>query len=63
MTSWSVDLSAVTFCDSSGLGMMFRLHQAIDADGSQLLLCDPQPNVLRLLEMADQSRVLKVRDT
>jgi len=56
-----LDLSAVTFCDSSGLGMMLRLHQAVEADGAAFALYDPSPQVRQLLELTGASDTLKVR--
>jgi anti-anti-sigma factor len=45
------DLSAVTFMDSSGIAALVEAHRRITADGSTLLIKDPQPNVRRLMQL------------
>jgi len=56
-----VDLSAVSFCDSSGIRMLHRLHSAIEADGTHFVLLDPPENMRRLIEMVDPEGTLKIR--
>ncbi|WP_421118828.1 STAS domain-containing protein [Aquihabitans daechungensis] len=56
-----VDLSAVTFCDSSGIRMLHRLHHKIEADGAHFILLDPPEQVRRLIEMVDPEGNLKIR--
>lgn len=56
-----LDLGAVTFCDSSGLGMLFRLHQAVEDDGTFLVVYDPPPHVRRIVEIADPESQLRLR--
>ncbi len=56
-----VDLSAVTFCDSSGIRMLFRLHREIEASGAYFILFDPPDSVRRLIDMVDPEVTLKIR--
>ena len=56
-----LDMGAVTFCDSSGVGMLFRLHHAIEAHGTVFVVYDPPPIVRSVLALADPSNTLKLR--
>ncbi len=56
-----VDLSAVTFCDSSGIRLLHQLHRSIEADGAHFILIDPPEKVRRLIEMVDPDGDLKIR--
>jgi len=53
-----VDMSAVSYVDSSGLGaLLFGLRQANRYQGS-LVVLNPQPRVQKLIEIAHLSRAL-----
>jgi anti-sigma B factor antagonist len=56
-----VDLSTLSFCDSSGILMFFRLERAATEAGARFALYQPTPAVRRVLEMCDASGVLKIR--
>lgn len=47
-----LDLSAVTFVDSSGLRSLLALRERAAANSAQLVLRDPATPVVRLLELA-----------
>lgn len=46
-----VDLSALTFIDSSGLGAIHAARRRVMEDGGNLVVCRPTPAVLRVLEI------------
>jgi anti-sigma B factor antagonist len=46
-----IDLSELSFMDSSGLGVLMAMDVRSRADGWTLMLRDPQPAVRRLLEI------------
>jgi stage II sporulation protein AA (anti-sigma F factor antagonist) len=46
-----IDLARLAFIDSSGLGAIHRARQRMEKDGGNLVLCRPQPNVKRVLEI------------
>ncbi|MFB7356049.1 STAS domain-containing protein [Streptomyces gardneri] len=46
-----VDLSGVTFCDSSGLDMLLRLNRRANRAGKSLVLTALSPRVTRLLRL------------
>lgn len=58
-----LDLSQVTFLDSTGLGVLITgLKRCRSADGD-LVLVTAQPNVLKVLEITGLNDVFKVHDT
>jgi anti-sigma B factor antagonist len=57
-----VDLTGVSFCDSSGLALFVDLHQATEARGGWLRLAGVQPAVLSILRLTNLDRLLTVQD-
>jgi anti-anti-sigma factor len=50
-----VDLSGVTFIDSSGLRVVLEVHQALERAGRHLVLVAPSRPVARLIQVAGLS--------
>jgi anti-anti-sigma factor len=46
-----VDLVAVTFLDSSGLGLIHAARRKAIDGGGNLVVCNPSPTVLRVMEI------------
>jgi anti-sigma B factor antagonist len=46
-----LDLSRVTFIDSSGLHAMVKLTRQMQAGGARLVLARPHPSVARLIDL------------
>jgi len=46
-----LDLSELSFCDSSGLGVLLRIQYEARQQGRALVLQNPNPAVQRLLEI------------
>ena len=62
-SSIALDLSQVTFLDSTGLGVLITgLKRCRSADGD-LVLVTAQPNVLKVLEITGLNEVFQVHDT
>lgn len=58
-----LDLSAVTFLDSTGLGVLITgLKRCRSADGD-LVLVTAQPNVLKVLEITGLNDVFQIHDS
>jgi anti-sigma B factor antagonist len=55
-----LDLSTLTFCDSSGLTAFVRANQAVQAAAGRLVLARPTPIVQRVLELTGLVEVLEV---
>ena len=56
-----LDLSRVTFCDSTGLAVLVGFHKRLAASGGGLELYAPVPRVQHLLAITGLNRVFKVR--
>ncbi|GAA2646234.1 STAS domain-containing protein [Streptomyces spororaveus] len=58
-----LDLSGVSFCDSSGLNVLFGARRQADASGAVVMLaCVPGP-LRRILHMTGADQALQVYDT
>ncbi len=47
----TVDLSGLTFCDASGLGVLARIARHARQAGRQLRLASPRPSLLKLIRL------------
>jgi anti-anti-sigma factor len=56
-----LDLSAVTFMDSAGLGVLLRVHRRLQGTG-RLTLTGPPPAVRRVLALSGIDDLVAVRD-
>ena len=58
--SVSVDLSAITFVDSSGLRVLVRAHNRQAEGGGELVVLDPSEPVRRLLDITGLTSELRI---
>lgn len=58
-----VDLSEVTFVDSTMLRELLRAHNETRDSGGRLVLAGAQPAVLRLLELTGTTEVFELADS
>ena len=56
----SVDASSVVSLDVAGLGVLVAAHRKARHRGIRLVICDPQPRVVRILAVTRLHRVLNV---
>jgi anti-anti-sigma factor len=56
----AADMSATQFCDSSGLGVLVRVHNGAQQEGGQLRLAALTAPVLRLLSVSGLDQLLCV---
>lgn len=56
-----IDMAATTFCDSSGLMMLFALRRDVHEAGGIFVVYSPSRAVRRVIDMCDPSGVLNVR--
>jgi anti-sigma B factor antagonist len=54
------DMTATTFCDSSGISMLVRAHKHAAANNTQLRLVVPSTTVLRALTLAGMDDLLPI---
>lgn len=55
-----LDLSALTFLDSSGLGTLVSLHKTLRSRNGTVRLIKPAPNVRQILELTRLDRVFEI---
>lgn len=58
-----VDLSALAFIDSSGLGALLSGYKNATQRGGTLVLCGPQPRVRAMFELTRLNRVFDIYPT
>ena len=56
----NVDASAVVTLDVAGLGVLVAAHRRAKQRGVRLVICDPQPRVMRILAVTRLHRVLNL---
>lgn len=59
-TRLHLDLSSMTFLDSSGLGALISLHKSLRAQNGAVYLIKPAPSVNQILELTRLHRVFEV---
>jgi anti-anti-sigma factor len=57
-----VDLSALTFMDSTGAAALLHVHQRVESLGRRLVVVSPTQAVRRVFELMGLYKVLDVRD-
>lgn len=57
------DMSATTYCDSTGIRALLMAHKQAAAGGTDLRLLIPVPGVLRILQVAGAGTVLPVHQS
>jgi anti-sigma B factor antagonist len=58
-----VDLSAVQFIDSTGLGVLLNLLREVERQGGEMVVVSANPTVLRLFAITGTDATLDVRPT
>ena len=58
--TFGLDLSGVTFCDSSGLGLVMGRMKKCASVGSTLSVMNPSPAAQKILEIAGMDKILKI---
>ncbi|MFD4740225.1 STAS domain-containing protein [Streptomyces virginiae] len=58
-----VDLSDLSFCDSSGLNALIHARQTAAEHGRRIILRTPPPQLRRLLEMTGADALFPITDS
>ncbi|MFQ5594591.1 MAG: STAS domain-containing protein [Anaerolineae bacterium] len=58
-----VDLGAVPFMDSSGLGVLVAAHRRMSAVGGRLALAEPGPALQKVFQLTRTNRLFEMHDT
>jgi anti-anti-sigma factor len=56
-----MDMSAVTFCDSSGLMVLLRLHRHAERTAGRFIVYNPSHQVRRVIDICGLNTVLAIR--
>lgn len=59
-TTLNLDLSGMTFLDSSGLGALISLHKSLRTQNGSVRLIKPASNVMQILELTRLHRVFEI---
>ena len=59
----ALDLSGVTFMDSSGVGMIIGRYKTMHARGGSVAACGLQPPIDRLFHLAGLHRIIAITET
>ena len=62
-TALDLDLSAVEYADSTALGLFIALHKRLKAQGGQVQLVAPSPQIRKLLGYAGLDQIFPILDT
>ena len=57
---FGLDLSGVSFCDSSGLGLVMGRMRKFQSVGSSMFIKNPSNAALKMLEIAGMDRIIKI---
>ena len=57
-----VDMSAVEFCDSTGMNVLLAAHRLATERGGDLTLAAPRPDVRKILEVTGLQSVFTIED-
>jgi anti-anti-sigma factor len=58
-----LNLSATNYCDSSGLSSILTANRLCKDTNGKFILCGLQPNVLKMIQIAQLDRVLNIEDS
>ena len=58
-----MDMSAVNFMDSSGLGLIMGRYSVMNQLGGEVIVSDPNPAIERIMSLAGMERVIKIQHT
>ncbi|TMR37512.1 STAS domain-containing protein [Nonomuraea zeae] len=58
-----IDLSALLFCDSTGISILVSAHQRAQNAGAELVLAGLDPSIAHAFKIMGLTRVLSFQDT
>lgn len=57
----SLDMSAVDFMDSSGLGLIMGRYSLMQSAGGEMYVLDPSPATEKIMNLAGMERMVKIK--
>ena len=61
VTTIEINLAKVAYMDSSALGMLLLLHERAQANGKEVVLCQPNSTVSQILDIANFGKLFTIR--
>ena len=61
IASLEINLADVAYMDSSALGMLLLLHERAQANGKEVVLCEPNATVSQILDIANFGKLFTIR--
>ncbi len=58
-----LDMSAVDFMDSSGLGLIMGRFSLMQSSGGEMFILDPSPATEKIMKLAGMERIVKIKRT
>ncbi|MEW5725351.1 MAG: STAS domain-containing protein [Thermodesulfobacteriota bacterium] len=55
-----VDMTAVSFLGSMGLGLLFQCAKTLRVDGAKMVVLNPQPMIAQVLEGSGVSEIVQI---
>ncbi len=59
----ALDMSAVDFMDSSGLGLIMGRYSLMQSCGADMYVLDPSPATEKIMHLAGMERMIKIKHT
>jgi stage II sporulation protein AA (anti-sigma F factor antagonist) len=57
-----MDMSAITFCDSSGLGLIMGRYKTVTEYGGELFIKSPAESAKKMILLSGMDRLIKITD-
>lgn len=57
-----MDMSSISFCDSSGLGLIMGRYKLMNENGGELLINKPTESVEKIMRLSGLDRLVKIID-
>ncbi|MBQ9847859.1 MAG: STAS domain-containing protein [Clostridia bacterium] len=57
---FALDLSGVSFCDSSGLGLVMGRMKKCNSTGCSMVILNPSNAAFKILEIAGMDKIIKI---
>lgn len=55
-----LDMSGITFCDSSGLGLIMGRYKTVTEEGGELYVQRPSPSVDKMIRLSGMDRLVGI---
>ena len=60
-TQLTLDLSGVTFMDSSGIGLIMGRHRSMESIGGEVIVRNPPQHIRRVMRLSGMERIARIQ--